>query len=211
MSLFESHGQPSRFPFPREHFLPTNPEVSLSSTVSDFLISLLLSPRVLWCSLSFPWASFFCPFLKKNISSAKVLRTRTSQKGWTLTFCKVFHLLLDLAQRRRLGSAFAVPAWWICTRLDPYRRPNRCQGAAKGVDWSLERLHSSNGTPERTLEPHTLSARPLRLSFVSPRWRPVMALFHFDESRTLPRFGQCRVAFFQKPPRGSVSTLWLNG
>lgn len=168
ISLFESHGQPSKVSLcsvPQEHFR-TNPEVSLSSTFSDSLISLFPSPLrwALWCSVSFPLAftplpvSVLLVFFKRN---AKVPHSGTFLKGWTLTFCKVFYLLLDPL----VGGCAAL--WLGCACVvsshqarPSDRRPNRCQGAGKGVDWSLERPRSSNGTPERTPESHTLSSRP---------------------------------------------------
>lgn len=215
MSPVESRGhvaQLSKVSFcfiPQEHFC-TNPEVSLSSTVSNSLISLLpFPPRwALWCSVSFPLA-FPLPLSVLLLNAArKSPLVELFRKGWTLTFCKMFYLLLDPligAAALWLGCACVVSSHQA---RPSDRRPNRCQGAAKGVDWSLERPHYSNGTPERTPESHTLSSRPLCLSLVSPRWHPLMALFRFDESGTPQRSCLCRVVF-SEAHRGSVSTLGL--
>lgn len=55
-----------------------------------------------------------------------------------------------------LDSGCVSSSRWAHTQTGGHWSTNRCHGSKEGVDWSLERPHSSTHTPERTPGSHTL-------------------------------------------------------
>lgn len=123
------------------------------------------------------------PISTLHIRRAKLLCSRTFRKGWTLTFCKMSELLLDPSIANSevwLDTNCVLSSWWAHTQTGGHWSTNRCHGSKEGVDWSLERPHSSTHTPERTPGSHTLFiSQPFCLSLLShPYDFAKLALLH---------------------------------
>lgn len=178
-------------------------------TVSPTVPSLLHPPpppEALWCFISFPLAFTLPPI---STLRAKLWCSRTFRKGWTLTFCKMSELLLDpgfTVSALWLDSGCVLSSRWAHTQTGGHWSTNRCHGSKEGVDWSLERPHSSTHTPERTPGSHTVSW-PFCLSFVSPHDFAKLALS--QRIRYHQRLS-CLVYFSPEAERGSILTslLW---
>lgn len=126
-------------------------------------------------------------FLPLPISTLRIRSSsscgRTFRKGWTLTFCKMSDLLLDPSSAGSavwLDSGCALSSRRAHTQTGGHCSTNRCHGSKEGVDWSLERPHSSTHTPERTPGSHTLFiSQPFCLSLLShPYDFAKLALLH---------------------------------
>lgn len=128
------------------------------------------SSSVIFLFFSPLWLSHL-PISTLRIRRAKLLCSRTFRKGWTLTFCKMSELLLDpsfAGSAIWLDSDCVLSSWRAHAQTGGHWSTNRCHGSKEGVDWSLERPHSSANTPEKTPGSHTLFIlEPFCLSLLS--------------------------------------------
>lgn len=92
-----------------------------------------------------------------------------------LTFCKMSELLLDpsfAGSAVWLDSGCVLSSQWAHTQTGGHWSTNRCHGSKEGVDWSLEKPHSSTHTPERSPGSHTL--------FISQRYCLLLLSHPYD-------------------------------